>query len=73
MTAIKGATGVVPVVGVPAGSGPPLGGPRAGGYALHEIAENGPCYELTVIHRGYSRSRARSSRRRACAYSVNRP
>ena len=72
MTAIKGATGVVPVVGVPAGSGPPLGGPRAGGYALHEIAENGPCYELTVIHRGYSASGEIVETMRV-PYTVNRP
>jgi 3',5'-cyclic AMP phosphodiesterase CpdA len=54
MTAIKGASGIVPVVGVPAGSGPALGGPRAGGYAIHEIAEKGACYDLTVVHRGFA-------------------
>src|SRR3712207_1369027 len=53
MTAIKGGSGIVPVVGVPAGSGPATGGPRGGGYAIHEIAERGNCYELTVRHRGY--------------------
>jgi 3',5'-cyclic AMP phosphodiesterase CpdA len=72
MTAIKGASGIVPVVGVPAGSGPPLGGPRAGGYAIHEIAENGPCYELNVIHRGYAESGEIVETMRV-AYSVNRP
>jgi 3',5'-cyclic AMP phosphodiesterase CpdA len=72
MTAIKGATGVVPVVGVPAGSGPAIGGPRAGGYAIHEIAENGPCYELTVIHRGFAESGEIVETARV-AYSVNRP
>jgi len=72
MTAIKGATGVVPVVGVPAGSGPAIGGPRAGGYAIHEIAESGPCYELTVIHRGYAESGEIVETARV-AYSVNRP
>jgi 3',5'-cyclic AMP phosphodiesterase CpdA len=72
MTAISGATGIVPVIGVPAGSGPPLGGPRAGGYALHEIAENGPCYELTVVHRGYAESGEIVETARV-AYSVNRP
>jgi 3',5'-cyclic AMP phosphodiesterase CpdA len=72
MTAISGATGIVPVIGVPAGSGPPLGGPRAGGYALHEIVENGPCYELTVIHRGYAATGEIVETARV-AYSVNRP
>lgn len=72
MTAIKGAKGVVPVVGVPAGSGPALGGPRAGGYAIHEIAENGPCYDLTVIHRGYDASGKIVETARV-SYSVNRP
>ena len=72
MTAIKGATGVVPVVGVPAGSGPALGGPRAGGYALHEIAEKGECYELTVVHRGYSASGEIVETART-SFSVNRP
>ena len=72
MSAIKGATGVVPVVGVPAGSGPALGGPRAGGYALHEIAECGRTYELTVIHRGYSAAGEIVETARV-AYSVNRP
>jgi 3',5'-cyclic AMP phosphodiesterase CpdA len=72
MTAIKGASGIVPVIGVPAGSAPALGGPRAGGYALHEIAENGPCYELTVIHRGYAASGEIVETARVC-YSVNRP
>lgn len=71
MTAIAGRTGIVPVVGVPAGSGPATGGPRAGGYAIHEIRENGRCYDLTVIHRGYSEAgdiveTARTS------YSINR-
>jgi 3',5'-cyclic AMP phosphodiesterase CpdA len=72
MTAIKGATGVVPVVGVPAGSGPAIGGPRAGGYALHEIAESGSGYELTVIHRGYAESGEIVETARV-SYSVNRP
>jgi 3',5'-cyclic AMP phosphodiesterase CpdA len=72
MTAIKGATGVVPVVGVPSGSGPAIGGPRAGGYALHEIAEKGNCYELTVVHRGYAQSGEIVETARV-SYSVNRP
>jgi 3',5'-cyclic AMP phosphodiesterase CpdA len=72
LTAIKGRDGVVPVVGVPAGSGPALGGPRAGGYALHEIDGNGPSYELTVIHRGYAESGEIVETARV-AYSVNRP
>jgi 3',5'-cyclic AMP phosphodiesterase CpdA len=72
MTAIKGASSVVPVVGVPAGCGPPLGGPRAGGYAIHEIAEKGPRYDLTVIHRGYAESGEVVETARV-AYSVSRP
>jgi 3',5'-cyclic AMP phosphodiesterase CpdA len=72
MTAIKGASGVVPVVGVPAGSGPAVGGPRAGGYALHEITENGACYDLTVVHRGFSETGEVMETARV-AYSVSRP
>lgn len=72
LTAIKGATGVVPVVGVPAAGAPPAEGPRSGGYALHEIAENGPCYELTVIHRAFSADGEIVEKARV-AYSVNRP
>lgn len=53
MSAIPGPAGPVPVVGVPAGSGPPKGGARGGGYALCEIAERPGGYELAVIHRGY--------------------
>jgi 3',5'-cyclic AMP phosphodiesterase CpdA len=72
MTAIKGASGVVPVVGVPAAGGAASGGPRAGGYALHEIAENGAKYELTVIHRGFS-AKGDIVETTRVAYSVNRP
>ena len=72
MTAIKGASGIVPVVGVPAASGSIIGGARAGGYAIHEIAENGPCYELTVIHRGFRESGEIVETARI-GYSVNRP
>lgn len=72
MTAIAGANGPVPVVGVPAASGPANGGPHAGGYALHEITENGPCYDLTVIHRGFGASGEIVETARV-AYSVNRP
>jgi 3',5'-cyclic AMP phosphodiesterase CpdA len=72
LTAIRGATGIVPVIGVPAGSGPAIGGPRAGGYALHEIVETGPCYDLTVIHRGYSPAGSIVETARV-AFSVNRP
>ena len=72
MTSIKGATGIVPVVGVPAGSGPAIGGPRAGGYALHEINENGKCYDLTVVHRGFAQSGEIVETARV-SYSVNRP
>jgi 3',5'-cyclic AMP phosphodiesterase CpdA len=72
MTAIKGATGIVPVIGVPAGSGPTQGGPRAGGYALHEIRENKAAYELTVIHRSY-KSPGEIVETARVSYSVNRP
>lgn len=72
MTAIAGANGVVPVVGVPAGSGPAIGGPRAGGYAIHEITENKACYDLTVIHRGFSAAGDIAETARV-SYSVNRP
>lgn len=72
MTAIKGANGVVPVVGVPAAGAPPTGGPRAAGYGLYEIAENGPHYELTVIHRGYSENGEIVETARV-PYTVNRP
>ena len=72
MTAIKGATGIVPVVGVPSGSGPAVGGPRAGGYAVYDIAENGACYDLTVMHRGYAESGDIVETARV-GYSVNRP
>jgi 3',5'-cyclic AMP phosphodiesterase CpdA len=72
MTAIKGATGVVPVVGVPSASGPAHGGPHAGGYALHEIKESGSGYDLTVLHRGFDSSGEIVETARV-AYSVNRP
>lgn len=54
ITTIEGPGGLIPVVGVPSGSAPALGGPRAGGYALHEITEEGSGYALTIIHRGYN-------------------
>jgi hypothetical protein len=72
MTAIRGATGVVPVVGVPSASGAAVGGPRAGGYAFYEISEAGPCYDLTVIHRGFAASGEITETARV-SYSVNRP
>ena len=72
MTAIQGAKGIVPVVGVPSGSGPAIGGLRAGGYALHDITESGNCYELTVTHRGYDKSGAIVETART-SFSVNRP
>jgi 3',5'-cyclic AMP phosphodiesterase CpdA len=50
---IPGPHGPVPVVGVPAGSGPPISGRRGGGYALHEIDERAGHFRLTIIHRGY--------------------
>jgi len=72
MTAIKGSSGIVPVVGVPAGSGPATGGPKAGGYAIHEIVENGACYDLTVIHRGYVEDGTIAETART-SFSINRP
>jgi 3',5'-cyclic AMP phosphodiesterase CpdA len=72
MTSIRGASGVVPVVGVPAAGAPATGGPRAGGYAIHEIVEAGPSYALTVIHRGFSKDGAIVETARV-AYSVKRP
>jgi 3',5'-cyclic AMP phosphodiesterase CpdA len=72
MTAIKGASGIVPVIGVPAGSGHTQGGPRAGGYALHEIEQSGSSYDLTVIHRSYT-SPADIVETARVSYSVNRP
>ena len=71
-TEIKGANGMVPVVGVPAASAAPIGGPRGGGYAIHEIAENGSSYALTVIHRGYTDDGEIVETARA-DYSINRP
>ena len=72
MTAIKGASGIVPVVGVPAGSGPATGGPRAGGYASTRSSENGACYDLTVIHRGLSTGGTIAETART-SFSINRP
>lgn len=72
MTAIRGPGTVVPVIGVPAASAPPTGGPRAGGYAVHEIARAGNGYALTVIHRGYADDGAIVETARA-AYSISRP
>lgn len=72
MTAIRGASGIIPVVGVPAAGGAPAGGPRAGGYALHEITANGSGYELTVIHRGFAPTGEIVETARV-SYSVDRP
>jgi len=72
MTAIRGADGVVPVVGVPAAGAPATGGPRSGGYALHEIAASDAGYALTVIHRGFAEDGAIVETARV-AYAVNRP
>ncbi|MGH6926189.1 MAG: metallophosphoesterase family protein [Propylenella sp.] len=71
MTAIKGARGPVPVVGVPAGGSIVKGGPRAAGYALHEIAEGARAYELTVIHRSIVKSGEIAETARS-TYSVSR-
>jgi 3',5'-cyclic AMP phosphodiesterase CpdA len=55
-TAIKGPHGPVPVIGVPAGGSMARGGPRAAGYAIHEIAATDAGYALSVIHRGIAAS-----------------
>jgi 3',5'-cyclic AMP phosphodiesterase CpdA len=72
MTSIKGANGIVPVVGVPAAGAAPRAGARAGGYAIHEIAADGPGYALTVIHRGYTEEGEIVETARF-TYSINRP
>jgi 3',5'-cyclic AMP phosphodiesterase CpdA len=72
VTAIKGTTGPVPVVGVPAASAPPAGGRHAGGYAIHEISETRSGFDLTVIHRGYTEKGAIAETARA-VFSVSRP
>lgn len=56
MTSIKGYDGRVPVVGVPAGGSTARGGPRAAGYAIHEITEGANAYGLTVIHRSMGKT-----------------
>jgi 3',5'-cyclic AMP phosphodiesterase CpdA len=71
MTAVRGARGVVPVIGVPAGSAPPAAGIRSGGYAIHEIAEHGDAYALTVIHRGFTEDGTIGETARV-EYSINR-
>ena len=71
-TAIKGNGTLVPVIGVPAGSAMTSGGPRAAGYALHEIAETNATYELTVIHRGVAASGEIVETERS-THSVSRP
>jgi 3',5'-cyclic AMP phosphodiesterase CpdA len=70
--AIDGPGGAVPVVGVPAGGAMVLGGRRAAGYALYEIAETNATYELTVIHRGFGKSGDIAETERT-THSVNRP
>jgi 3',5'-cyclic AMP phosphodiesterase CpdA len=72
MTALRSATGIVPVVGVPSGSAHALGGPRAAGYAIHEIADRPPQYELTVVHRGFAEDGTIGETARV-GYTVNRP
>jgi 3',5'-cyclic AMP phosphodiesterase CpdA len=71
MTAIRGARGAVPVVGVPSGASQTLGGPTAAGYALHEIAWSDEAYELTVVHRGIAQSGDVAETARS-SYSVSR-
>ena len=48
---IAGRRGPVPVAGAAAGSGPPAGGHKSGGYAIHEISTDGEAFQITVIHR----------------------
>jgi 3',5'-cyclic AMP phosphodiesterase CpdA len=72
MTAIRGTSGIIPVVGVPAASGAAVGGPRAGGYALYDIADKGSEFELTVVHRGFAATGEIVETARV-SYSVNRP
>jgi 3',5'-cyclic AMP phosphodiesterase CpdA len=72
ITTIKGANGLVPVVGVPAAGAAPSAGLRAGGYAIHEISEDGAGYALTVIQRGYTEAGEIAETARV-AYSINRP
>ncbi len=67
-----GPNGAVPVIGVPSASAPPAEGIRSGGYAIHEIAENGSDYELTVIHRGYAHAGEIVETGRV-TFSVSRP
>ena len=48
---IAGRDGPVPVAGAAAGSGPPAGGAKPGGYAIHEISADEDAFQITVIHR----------------------
>jgi len=48
---IAGPDGPVPVAGAAAGSGPPGGGHKPGGYAIHEISADEGAFQVTVIHR----------------------
>jgi 3',5'-cyclic AMP phosphodiesterase CpdA len=48
---ISGPDGPVPVAGAAAGSGPPGGGHKPGGYAIHEISTGKDAVQVTVIHR----------------------
>jgi hypothetical protein len=72
MTSIRGAGEMIPVVGVPAGGAMVTGGPRAAGYAIHEIAEADGAYALTVIHRSVAKSGEIEETARS-EYSVSRP
>lgn len=46
----------IPMVGVPSASAAATDAPHGGGYALHEIEENGGGITLTIIRRGYDAS-----------------
>jgi len=48
---IAGPAGPVPVAGAAAGSGPPAGGHKPGGHAIHEISADEETFHVTVIHR----------------------
>ena len=69
---IAGRDGPVPVAGAAAGSGPPAGGHKPGGYAIHEISTDGEAFQITVIHRCFDAEGAivETARDR---FRVNRP
>ena len=48
---VPGRSGPVPVAGAAAGSGPPGGNDKPGGYAIHEIAVDEDAFQVAVTHR----------------------